>query len=258
MKEQHPLWNGSYPLSSGYDADWVFQNQMGPNPLWLTEWLCQDMGLGPGMRVLDLGCGKALSSIFLAREFGVQVWADDLWIEPTENWQRIGQAGLADSVFPMNVEARQLPYAEEFFDAIVSVDSYQYYGTDDLYLNYITKLVKQGGRLGIAVPALMRDFDGSVPEHLVRRQSNGGIFWAQECWTLHTAEWWRHLWRRTDLVDIEVAEAMPDGWRLWLQWEKALHESSAPKHFPSDVETLQEDGGRYLGFARMIGRRRSS
>jgi hypothetical protein len=29
--------------------------------------------------VLDLGCGRASSSIFLRREFGVQVWAADLW-----------------------------------------------------------------------------------------------------------------------------------------------------------------------------------
>jgi cyclopropane fatty-acyl-phospholipid synthase-like methyltransferase len=46
---------------------------MGPNVLWLTEFVCEAMDLRAGMRVLDLGCGKALSSIFLAREFAVQV-----------------------------------------------------------------------------------------------------------------------------------------------------------------------------------------
>ena len=51
--------------------------------------------LWAGMRVLDLGCGRAASSIFLRREFGVQVWATDLWISPTENWQRIQAAGVA-------------------------------------------------------------------------------------------------------------------------------------------------------------------
>ena len=42
---------------------------------------------------LDLGCGKGLSSIFLAREFGVEVWAADLWIKPTENYKRFIEAG---------------------------------------------------------------------------------------------------------------------------------------------------------------------
>jgi len=59
---------------------------MGPNSLWLTEWLCEAIDLKPNMRVLDLGCGKAISSVFLAKEFGVQVWAYDLWIKATDNW----------------------------------------------------------------------------------------------------------------------------------------------------------------------------
>jgi cyclopropane fatty-acyl-phospholipid synthase-like methyltransferase len=37
------------------------------------------------MRVLDLGCGRAATSIFLRREFGVQVWATDLWTNASEN-----------------------------------------------------------------------------------------------------------------------------------------------------------------------------
>ncbi|MEV6271720.1 hypothetical protein AB0L64_31450 [Kribbella sp. NPDC051936] len=52
------------------------------------------------MRVLDLGCGTALSSIFLAREYDVDVWAADLWVDPTENWRRVDDAGLAGRVHP--------------------------------------------------------------------------------------------------------------------------------------------------------------
>src|SRR6187549_3428338 len=69
-----------YLRSNGYDAAWVMRNQMGPNALWLTESLTEVMAIEPGMKVLDLGCGRAMSSIFLAREFGAQVWATDLWI----------------------------------------------------------------------------------------------------------------------------------------------------------------------------------
>ena len=62
-----------FPRSQRYDLDWVVANQMGPNVLWLTESLTNVMDLRPGMRVLDLGCGRALSSIFLAKEFGRRI-----------------------------------------------------------------------------------------------------------------------------------------------------------------------------------------
>jgi cyclopropane fatty-acyl-phospholipid synthase-like methyltransferase len=149
---------------------------MGLNPLWLTEWLCEKTPLTPGLRVLDLGCGKALSSIFLAKEYGVQVWAADLWIEPTENYERIRQAGVEDLVFPIHAEARTLPFAEGYFDAILCTDAFIYFGTDDLYLDYLHQFVKPGGRIGITVPGFMRELNGKLPEHLLP-------FWAQECWT---------------------------------------------------------------------------
>ncbi|MEX1008052.1 MAG: methyltransferase domain-containing protein [Acidimicrobiia bacterium] len=116
-----------YPRTSAYDPKWVFLNHMGPNVVWLTEWLTQVLDLQPGMRVLDLGCGTAISSIFLAREFGVQVWASDLWISPDDNARRIAETDVADRVLPISVEAHTLPYAAGYFDAIVSVDAFHYF-----------------------------------------------------------------------------------------------------------------------------------
>ena len=84
----------AFPRSAKYDPDWVGTNLMGPNVLWLTEWLMQEVRLEPGMRVLDMGCGTAISSIFLAKEFDVEVWAADLWIDPSENWKRVCAAGV--------------------------------------------------------------------------------------------------------------------------------------------------------------------
>src|SRR5213592_4434799 len=115
------------------------------------------LDLRPGMRVLDLGCGRAMSSIFLHREFGVQVWATDLWFSTAENLQRIRDAGVTDGVFPMHADARALPFATEFFDAVVSIDSFVYYGTDDLYLGYLARFLKPGGALGIAGAGLMQE-----------------------------------------------------------------------------------------------------
>jgi cyclopropane fatty-acyl-phospholipid synthase-like methyltransferase len=122
-----------YPLTKKYDEKWVSENWMGPNPLWLLEELCEHMELKPGMKVLDMGCGKGITSVFLAKEFGVTVFANDLWISATDNLKRFEEASVSDLVFPIHAEAHALPYAEGFFDAAISIDSYQYYGADELY-----------------------------------------------------------------------------------------------------------------------------
>jgi SAM-dependent methyltransferase len=251
MKEQfkHLLTRSEFPRASQYDPGWIIENQMGLNALWLTEWLCQGLNLKPGMRVLDLGCGKALSSIFLAREYDVQVWATDLWISAADNLERIERAGLADRVFPLHADAHSLPYAENFFDAVVCVDAYIYFGTDDLYLNTLHRFVKPGGQIGIVVPGFMQEFDGPLPEHLLP-------FWAQECWTWHTVEWWHWLWERTGLVKVLHADHLPEGWKLWLVWKQArrLAGDESPS-VESDLRVLEADRGRYMGFIRMVAER---
>lgn len=253
---KHILWNENFPLSCKYDPEWVLENEMGPNALWLTEWLCGQMDLKPPMRVLDMGCGRTLSSIFLAKEFGVRVWANDLWISANDNWKRICEAGVEDSVFPIHAEARSLPYAEGFFDAIVSVDSYQYYGTDDLYLNYFVKFVKPGGQTGIVVPGLMRDFEGEVPEKLVAKLTDGGWLCDPGDWlSFHTADWWQRLWIQTNLVEIKIADTLPEGWQDWLRFIKAKA-SAGGYRGEDEIPTLEADRGRYLGFVRMIARRK--
>jgi len=99
---------------------------MGPNAMKILEELTELPGmleLKPGMRVLDLGCGRGLTSIFLAKEFGVQVFATDLWITASENFARFKEAGMDQRIIPIHADAADLPYAEEYFDAIISIDA---------------------------------------------------------------------------------------------------------------------------------------
>jgi cyclopropane fatty-acyl-phospholipid synthase-like methyltransferase len=71
-----------YPRTNKYDARWLISLDMGPNSVWLLEDLSRDLDLRPGVRMLDLGSGRGATSVFLAREFGVEVWAADLSVPP--------------------------------------------------------------------------------------------------------------------------------------------------------------------------------
>ena len=235
-----------FPRASAYNPEWIIASaSSGANTLWVTEWLAEAMDFRPGLRVLDLGCGRAMSSIFLHREFGVQVWAIDLWFNASENNQRIRDAGVENGVFPIHANARSLPFAEDFFDAMVCIDSISYFGTDDLYLNDLARFVKPGGLIGIAGAGLMQGIGGTLPEHL-------SAWWTPDLWSLHSADWWRQHWERTGIMDIVLADTMPDGWRRWLDW----HTTAFPENRP-EIEAVEADKGKYLGYVRMVGRRRS-
>jgi cyclopropane fatty-acyl-phospholipid synthase-like methyltransferase len=222
----------------------MLQNLMGPNAVWLAEALSQVMSLEPGMRVLDMGCGRAISSIFLAKEFDLQVWATDLWIEASDNWKRVRAEGLHDRVFPIYAEAHALPFADSFFDALISLDAYHYFGTDDLYLGYYARFVRAGGQIGIVVPGLQREFTTGLPQHIAP-------YWHPEFWSFHSADWWRAHWERTGPVEVEVADMIPRGWEYWLRWLEVAGEQG----FPTDdreAEMLRIDAGRNLGFTRVV------
>ncbi|MGH6955176.1 MAG: SAM-dependent methyltransferase [Gemmataceae bacterium] len=246
------LANPTFPRASVFDPEFQFDVMMGPNVLWLTEWLCAALDLRPGMRVLDLGCGKAASSIFLAKVFGVTVWAADLWVSPGQNLARIAKAGLLDRVFPVQIEAHALPFAESYFDVILACDAYHYFGTDDLYAGYIHKFLADKGRLAIVVPGLQSELDGDPPEHL-------RPYWDWQFGSFHTPEWWRRHWSKTDRLDVEVADSLPDGWRHWADWSELCGEVGAgrnPEGGKREAEMLRVDAGRTFGFTRVVASRR--
>jgi SAM-dependent methyltransferase len=232
--------NPLFPRASRYEQ-LIAGNLMGPNVLWLLESLCARMELRPGMRVMDLGCGKAISSIFLAREFDVQVWATDLWIKAADNWNRIRAARLEDSVFPIHADAGALPYPDEFFDAIVSVDAFHYFGTDDFYLEKVARHLKVDAQIAVACPAYKREVrSGEVPEYL--REP----YFHQQWHSFHTPAWWREHWEKTGAVEVICAEEVPEADAIW-------EACTAPGN--PDAPVVVADRGNLLTFCRVVGRR---
>lgn len=197
--------SGQFPLAAKYDPKWIKDNALGENALRQVECLARHMPLHASMRILDLGCGKATSSIFLAREFGAQVWAVDDATSPTENRKRALELDCDASVFPLRLDAHNLPFAKEFFDAVIAIDSFLYFGTDDRYLVYLTQFIKPGGFIGVVDIAVTRELRciDDAPEYL-RPQ------YAKHWSYVHSIEWWQAHWEKTGLVEVHCAELLPE------------------------------------------------
>ena len=227
----------SFPLTAKYDPLWIRENALGENALCQAESLARRLPLRAGMRILDLGCGKATSSIFLAREFGVEAWAVDDATSPSENRKRAVALGCEASVFPLRADAHSLPFAKDFFDAVIAIDSFLYYGTDDRYLNYLIQFIKLGGFIGVVDIAFTRDVQSieDAPEYL-RPQY-------QKHWSyVHTTEWWKRHWEKTGLVDVRCAELLPESDDLLREYVRSRpseqDEDSIMRAVPHDYDGL--------------------
>ncbi len=232
-----------YPRSDNYDPQWIVDNAMGSQCIWLTEVITNVMELKPGMRILDLGCGKAISSIFLAKEFQVEVWAVDLETTASENLQRIREAGVDDRVFPICADARQLPFGEGFFDAAVSINAYWIFGTDDFYLpRSFAPLLKRGAMAGLIMPGLKQEIGGDLPAHIKP-------YWASDVIAYHSPLWWRRHFERSGLVDVLISDCLEgnEGVDIWRDWAKIKNVTDP---------LIGDDDGRNVSFVRVLAQRK--
>ncbi|HEY3330250.1 MAG TPA: methyltransferase domain-containing protein [Capsulimonadaceae bacterium] len=220
--------------SAAYDPELVRPLMMGPSALMIVDELTSNLPLRPGMRVLDLGCGMGLTSLFLAKEFGVTVFATDLWISASDNYERIRGLGLDHLIVPIHAEARVLPYASGYFDAVVSVDAYHYFGADDEYLpTLLAPLVKRGGVIAVAVPGVKWEFWDDIPE-AIRPYLTADM-------NFHTGKWWKDLWERSGVVSsisVRDMECFDDAWAEWLTCDN--------DYARGDVAMIAANAGRYM------------
>lgn len=210
-----------FPKSATFPSHVVTSKIMGPNPLKLCEELLDSAAvitgssLEPGSVVLDLGSGSGITSCLLAREYGVRTFAVDLWSDPAENMRFFEQMGLTNrQICPLKADASQgLPFASEFFDAVVSIDSYNYFGREPGYLEErLLPYVKTGGLLYLAIPGMVKDLHHDLPPELL-------LSWTPEQLEyMRSMEWWRKLISPTPGVEIVAMYELTCHDEAWADW----------------------------------------
>lgn len=189
--------------SQKYDRSFVRRCMAGPNALYLTEELTDSMSLAPGMVVLDLGCGRALSSVFLAREYGVTVYAVDK-NEDAETCNMLRDVGCDKSVYPIRADAASLPIPAGIIDALVCVNAYHNFGMEAGFFEAKLKpLLKPGAQVGLVLCG--RRAECVKPDDM----NENPVFWS-------AAEWRR--WFESEGLGIDVCEELESTERAWKEW----------------------------------------
>jgi SAM-dependent methyltransferase len=122
-----------------------------PGGLRLTARLGEQLGLGPGDRVLDVASGKGESAIFLARQFGCQVVGVDFGprnvLEANSN---ATAAQVAQLVSFVEGDAERLDFPDGGFDAVICECAFCTFPAKRAAACEFARVLRTGGRFGMS------------------------------------------------------------------------------------------------------------
>lgn len=166
--------------------------------------------------VLDLGCGKGLTSLILAKETGAQVYANDLWISAEENAERFSQWGVGDRIIPVHKDANALEFNNGQFNLLVSIDSYHYFGTKTgFFEEKILPLLTDDAVVLIGIPGIRDEYAGRSEELLPE-------WLGKDAYMFKSPRQWKEIIGRNDRIEkIETWEigCFDLAWQEWLSTE---------------------------------------
>lgn len=203
------------------------------------ELVCRKLGLVPGMRLLDVGCGWGGMAMHAARHHGVRAVGVTLSREQADlARRRVGEAGLSDRVEIRLADYREI--ADGPYQAISSIGMFEHVGAAHLgaYFSRMHGLLAPGGRLlnhGISQPAGQhrmprRSFiqryvfpDGELEEigHVVSAVQHAGLEVRhtenlREHYALTLRAWVRNLEERYSEAASIAGPGRARVWRLYL------------------------------------------
>ena len=140
-----------------------------------------------------------------------------------------------------------MPFAHDYFNTIVSVDAYHYFGCrEGVFAEKILPFIQKGGYAMIAVPGLRKEPQGSIRELFTE--------WAEgdDAELFKTAAWWENLLISEcgDQCDVTVKEAECFD-TAWQEWFESGHEYGF-----RDKEYLEKGLDQILNFILIYVRKK--
>jgi ubiquinone/menaquinone biosynthesis C-methylase UbiE len=121
----------------------------------ITEKTIRLMNLRPGERILDLGCGSGWATRLLARMVGEgpEGFGQVIGVDVSDEMIRVARADSKDFDNVMFVwgSATQIPWEENFFDKVLSIESFYYWPDQERGLAELFRVMAPKGRLFILI-----------------------------------------------------------------------------------------------------------
>lgn len=193
---------------------------MGPNSLRILEELLirHPLNLTASDTVLDLGCGKGLTSYAIAKETPARVLADDLWISAEENASRFKSWGIENQVIPVHEDANCLSFDEKSFQALVSVDAYHYFATENgFFADRILPFLNDRAMVLIGVPGIKDKFSD-------RRDELLSDWLGDESYMFRSPLEWKKIIGSHDRIESVETWEMDCFDTAWSDWFATEHE----------------------------------
>ena len=193
-------------------------------------------------KVLDLGCGKGLTSLILAKETGATVYANDLWIPAEDNAKRFGAWGVGEQVIPVHKDATELDFDRGQFRLLVSVDSYHYFATEKgFFEEKILPFLSDSATVLIGIPGMKEEYAGRSEELLPQWLGKDAHMFKSP------GEWKEIIGRHDRMEELETWEmgCFDLAWKDWLSTgnEYALEDK---KHFETIIRPYTCFVGIYI------------
>jgi ubiquinone/menaquinone biosynthesis C-methylase UbiE len=210
--------------------------------------------LDENKRVLDVGSGIGITPSVLAKEYGCRVIGIDILPRMIDlGSRRAKKKGVADKVEFKLVDAHQMPFEDNYFDAAISEDAILIMDDKPGLLKECVRVTKPGGYVGLNCTIWME-----TPPQKMKEE-------ADVYTELYDPGVWPKMLENAGLVDV-VAEVnrvtvwseivqqfkwfgFPD---FFLQFGKMV---TASRPYVKKTSYTLKDAARYMGYGTFVGKK---